>query len=85
MRTKLVIFFLLAAIIFVMAGTATPPRRMAAAMGMPQRDTIPETDSLNKNVVDTTKMDSLELAIYRHNKAVGASMPLDFARLSESR
>ena len=84
MRTKLVIFFLLAAIIFVMAGTATPPRRMAAAMGMPQRDTIPETDSLNKNMVDTTKMDSLELAIYRHNKAVDDSIHLDSLNRAKS-
>jgi len=39
-------------------------------------DTIPG-DSLPPNVVDTTAMDSLQLAIYHHNKAVDDSIRLD--------
>ena len=34
-------------------------------------------DSLGKVVVDTTKMDSLQLAIYRHNRAIDDSIRLD--------
>ena len=34
-------------------------------------------DSLGREVVDTTKMDSMQLAIYRHNRAIDDSIRLD--------
>lgn len=40
------------------------------------RDSV-QRDSLGRIVVDTTKMDSMQLAIYHHNKAVDDSIRLD--------
>ena len=34
-------------------------------------------DSLGREIVDTTKMDSMQLAIYRHNRAIDDSIRLD--------
>lgn len=82
MRTKSVIILLLAAFAFVMAGTRTPvsdkKKRAAAA----DTTTLPKDSILRDSSKvyigpDTTKMDSLQLAIYRHNKAIDDSIRLD--------
>ena len=81
MRTKSVIFFVLFAFILVMADTNTPcgkKKRKAV-----ERDSVQLADSLHpdsaiaSNGIDTTKMDSLQLAIYHHNKAIDDSIRLD--------
>lgn len=79
MRTKSVIVLLLLAVVFVMAGNRMPVSKKRKAA---QADTITVKDSLKKdsikpNEVDTTKMDSLQLAIYRHNRAIDDSIRLD--------
>lgn len=79
MRTKSVIVLLLLAVVFVMAGTRMPVSKKRKAS---KTDTTAVKDSLNKDTirrteVDTTKMDSLQLAIYRHNRAVDDSIRLD--------
>ena len=84
MRTRFIIFFLLSAFIFVMAGTSMSSQKTIAKRLSLQGDTIPPKDSLGKDVIDTTKMDSLELAIYRHNKAVDDSIHLDSLNRAKS-
>ncbi len=89
MRTKTVIFILLSAFIFVMAEPTMPflrdnGRKSAEKDSVAVGDTaIADTvaaiaDSLTQpEGPDTTKMDSLTLAIYKHNKHVDDSIRLD--------
>lgn len=81
MRTKSVIFLVLFAFILVMADSNTPFfRKKRKAV---ERDSVQLADTLRhdsihaENVIDTTKMDSLQLAIYHHNKAIDDSIRLD--------
>ncbi len=81
MRTKSVIFLVLFAFILVMADSNTPFfRKKRKAV---ERDSVQLADTLRQdsihagNAIDTTKMDSLQLAIYHHNKAIDDSIRLD--------
>ena len=82
MRTKSIIALLLFAIMFVMADTKISffqkkkENIQVVSDSVMQSDSIMH-DSLGNVVVDTTKMDSLELAIYHHNKAIDDSIRLD--------
>ncbi len=83
MRTKTVIALLLFAFIFVMAGehmSAPQQKRSKKARHKDTTavaDTLAALDSLGKAMPDTAAMDSLQLAIYHHNKAVDDSIRLD--------
>ena len=74
MKTKTLIVIFLFAIIFVMAKTTTPSGQKRNRKV--KNDTIALKDSIKKDItptlpaIDTTKMDSLQLAIYHHNKAI---------------
>lgn len=64
----------------MMAGTHTPlfkGKKKAAKADSTAVDSVQRRDSLGNVVVDTTQMDSLERAIYRHNKVVDDSIRLD--------
>ena len=89
MRRKTLIFLLLGVFIFMMADTNMPlfKRKNKQAVKdslemseLTASDSL-ETDSLpvdsKDGVPDTAKMDSLELAIYKHNKAVDDSIKAD--------
>ncbi len=82
MRTKTVLFILLSAFIFVMADSTMPLLNGRDAFEA-ERDTIAHADSLHAGTLeaphepDTTKMDSLQLAVYRHNKQIDDSVRLD--------
>lgn len=87
MRTKTVIFVLLFAFMFVMADS-TLPLLKGNGSGRAQNDYLSVGDSVSSDSVsadsanmsdepDTTKMDSLQLAIYHHNKQVDDSIRLD--------
>lgn len=82
MRTKTVVFILLSAFIFVMADSTMPllkGRDASEVVG----DSVTHADSIQTDTLkashepDTTKMDSLQLAIYRHNKQIDDSVRLD--------
>ena len=90
MRTKTVIALLLCAVIFVMAAADMPysqrkkvrktaPADTTAVAADSIKDSIAAIlrDSLGREIVDTTKMDSLQLAIYHHNRAIDDSIRLD--------
>ncbi len=90
MRTKTVIALLLCAVIFVMAAVDMPysqrkkvrktaPADTTAVAADSIKDSIAPIlrDSLGREIVDTTKMDSLQLAIYHHNRAIDDSIRLD--------
>ncbi len=81
MRTKSVIFFVLFAFILVMADTNIPlfqkKRKVVERDSVQLADTLRRDSMVTGNVVDTTKMDSLQLAIYHHNKAIDDSIRLD--------
>ncbi len=67
-------------VILMMAGTYTPlfkGKKKAAKADSTAVDSVQRRDSLGNVVVDTTQMDSLERAIYRHNKVVDDSIRLD--------
>lgn len=77
MRTKTVIFVLLFAFIFVMADSSLPLFKENGS-GRAQNDSLSVGDTLSADSLsadsasmsdepDTTQMDSLQLAIYRHN------------------
>lgn len=74
---------LLFAVIFVMANASVPmfPKKKVMGKGMEAsivNDSVPVDSSVIGHVeVDTTKMDSLQLAIYHHNKAVDDSIMRD--------
>lgn len=87
MRTKTVIFVLLFAFIFVMADTSLPLFK-EKDNGRAQNDSLSVGDTVSSDSVpadstdksgepDTTNMDSLQLAIYHHNKQVDDSIRLD--------
>ncbi len=87
MRTKTVIFVLLFAFIFVMADSSLPLFKENGS-GRAQNDSLSVGDTLSADSLsadsasmsdepDTTQMDSLQLAIYRHNKQVDDSIRLD--------
>lgn len=87
MRTKTVIFVLLFAFIFVMADTSLPLFK-ENDNGRAQNDSLSVGDTVSSYSVpadstdksgepDTTNMDSLQLAIYHHNKQVDDSIRLD--------
>ena len=81
MKTKTLIVIFLFAIIFVMAKTTTPSGQKRNRKV--KNDTIALKDSIKKDItptlpaIDTTKMDSLQLAIYHHNQAIDDSIRLD--------
>lgn len=87
MRTKTVIFVLLFAFMFVMADS-TLPLLKGNGSGRAQNDSLSVGDTVSSDSVsadsvklsdepDTTNMDSLQLAIYHHNKQVDDSIRLD--------
>lgn len=89
MRTKTVIFILLSAFIFVMA-EPTMPFFTANGYRSEEKDSVAVADTAagdttatlqdtvrTQNEPDTTKMDSLTLAIYKHNKLIDDSIRLD--------
>lgn len=87
MRTKTVIFVLLFAFIFVMADTSLPLFK-ENDNGRAQNDSLSVGDTVSSDSVpadstdksgepDTTNMDSIQLAIYHHNKQVDDSIRLD--------
>ena len=93
MRTKTVIFILLSAFMFMMAEPSMPffgrnhagdgqKDSSAVAFAVPVDSTVSadptSLDTVNaSSEPDTTKMDSLTLAIYKHNKQVDDSIRLD--------
>ena len=80
MRRQAVIVLLMLVVILMMAGTHTPlfkGKKKAAKADSTAVDSVQRRDSLGNVVVDTTQMDSLERAIYRHNKVVDDSIRLD--------
>ena len=90
MRTKSVIALLLCVAIFVVAANDTPFAQRKLSRKTTLADSITNADStrldtiaahladsLEANQPDTTKMDSMQLAIYRHNKAIDDSIHLD--------
>lgn len=82
---------MLCAIIFVMASADAPSKQRKKSLKVLRdsmemsdiadsiaRDTLlKKVDSTQVFGVDTTKMDSLQLAIYHHNKAIDDSIRLD--------
>ena len=80
MRTKSLIALLLLAFIFMLADTHMPfLKRKKKSV---QKDSIAMIDSVEddspiRSVMDTTKMDSMQLAIYHHNKQIDDSIHLD--------
>lgn len=91
MRRKTLIFLLLFAFIFMMANNNMPLLKSKKKRSLPQ-DTVAAAvdstllldsmgnvvrDSMGRAVVDTTKLDSLSLAIYRHNQAIDDSLYQD--------
>ena len=86
MRRKTLIFLLLGAFIFMMADTNMPlfkrKNKQVVKDSLEMAELISsdslETDSIPsaslENQPDTAEMDSLELAIYKHNKAVDDSI-----------
>ena len=81
MRTKSVIFFVLFAFILVMADTNTPffkkKRKAVECDSVQLADSLHPDSAIASNGIDTTKMDSLQLAIDHHNKAIDDSIRLD--------
>ena len=79
MRRKSLIALLLFVVVFVMAGVYSPltqRNKTAKTAAQRQADSI-RRDSLARIANDTTRMDSLQRAIYRHNKHVDDSIRLD--------
>lgn len=81
MRTKSVIFLMLFAFIFVLAET-TVSFRQNEKDNREKQDSITlkddlHPDSVNKALPDTANMDSIQLAVYRHNRVIDDSIRLD--------
>ena len=87
MRNKSIIFLLSFVVVFAMASVNMPvpqgkktKKTKASAVVV---DTLlkgqspKDSKAVNKNIPDTTKMDSLQLAIYHHNKAIDDSIRAD--------
>ena len=85
MRKKSTIFILLFAFVFVMAGTNAPflknqKKQKAPKTSLALADTLGHDTVMTETASqepDTTNMDSIQLAIYRHNKQVDDSIRLD--------
>lgn len=84
MRTKFFIFILLFAFIFVMAESPISLFRKKKALpkdSLELAELSSDSDSLAQVIhlaeLDTTKMDSLQLAIYHHNKSIDDSISAD--------
>lgn len=89
MRTKTVIFILLCAFIFVMADNSLPingkrNKRKKLNDSISQNDSSQKDTSSILSETDTLKMDSLQKAIYLHNKHVDDSVRLDSINRSKS-
>ena len=87
MRTKTLIALFLCVVVFVMASSVAPLSQKRKSK-KELRDSIETAelnmeadsilrDSLGREIVDTTKMDSMQLAIYHHNRAIDDSIRLD--------
>lgn len=80
MRKISFIAILLLAVMFVMAGSNFQlfkrHKKLASVDSVAVNDSV-KRDSLGRAIIDTTKMDSLQLAIYHHNKLVDDSIHLD--------
>ena len=87
MRNKSIIFLLSFVVVFAMASVNMPvpqgKKTKKAKASAVVVDTLLERQSpkdgkaVDKNIPDTTKMDSLQLAIYHHNKAIDDSIRAD--------
>ena len=82
MRTRSFIILLICAVVFAWADSRAP--QFKKRFGDAVKDTVVRKDSANhfpfkgeSAAVDTTTMDSLQRAIYRHNKVVDDSIHLD--------
>ena len=82
MRTKSFIILLICAVMFAWAGNREPQLKKRHRNAV--KDSVVQKDSANRSLlkaesatVDTTTMDSLQRAIYRHNKIVDDSIRLD--------
>lgn len=87
MRTKTLIALLLCVVVFVMASSVAPlsqkrksKKELRDSIEMAELNMEADSilrDSLGREIVDTTKMDSMQLAIYHHNRAIDDSIRLD--------
>ena len=81
MRRKTLITLLLFAVLLMMANGNMPllkqRKRVVQSESNSQADTTRRSINKLTNLVDTTKMDSIQRAIYRHNKAIDDSIQLD--------
>ncbi|MFC2766354.1 MAG: putative LPS assembly protein LptD, partial [Prevotella sp.] len=81
MRRKTLITLLLFAVLLMMANGNMPllkqRKRAVQSESNSQADTTRRSINKLANLVDTTKMDSIQRAIYRHNKAIDDSIHLD--------
>lgn len=82
MRTKSFVILLICAVVFAWADSRTPQQKRRHRDAV--KDSVIRKDSANhfpfkgeSAAVDTTTMDSLQRAIYRHNKVVDDSIRLD--------
>lgn len=82
MRTKSFVILLICAVVFAWADSRTPQQKRRHRDAV--KDSVIRKDSVNhfpfkgeSAAVDTTTMDSLQRAIYRHNKVVDDSIRLD--------
>lgn len=87
MRNKSIIFLLSFVVVFAMASVNMPvpqgQKTKKAKANAVVVDTLlkgqspKDSKAVDKNIPDTTKMDSLQLAIYHHNKAIDDSIRAD--------
>lgn len=81
MRRKTLITLLLFAVLLMMANGNMPllkqRKRAVQSESNSQADTTRRNTNKLANLIDTTKMDSIQRAIYRHNKAIDDSIHLD--------
>ena len=87
MRNKSIIFLLSFVVVFAMAsvnmsvpqGKKTKKTKASAVVvdTLLKGQSPKDSKAVNKNIPDTTKMDSLQLAIYHHNKAIDDSIRAD--------
>lgn len=87
MRNKSIIFLLSFVVVFAMASVNMPvpqgKKTKKAKASAVVVDTLlkgqspKDSKAVDKNISDTTKMDSLQLAIYHHNKAIDDSIRAD--------
>lgn len=87
MRNKSIIFLLSFVVVFAMASVNMPvpqgKKTKKAKASAVVVDTLlkgqspKDSKAVDKNILDTTKMDSLQLAIYHHNKAIDDSIRAD--------